>query len=104
MATTLCLQSLPLDILIMLPEFIHNIEDYINLASTCRALRVTMATALPRHILRLAAAQSKIFFRANPLFLIAATAKELGDWARRSEANEWQLILALSLKIYHGTG
>jgi hypothetical protein len=76
----------------MLPEFIHNIEDYTNLASTCRILRVTMATAMPKQILRLAAASSKIFFRPDPLFLVAATAKELGNWARWGDANEWTLI------------
>lgn len=47
-----------------------------------------MDTATPNVILRLAAAQSKIFFRPSPHFLIIATARELGDWARRSDANE----------------
>lgn len=82
------LQSLPQDILVMLPEYIHNIEDYTNLSSTCRTLRNAMATATPNTILRLAAAQSKIFFRPDPLFLLVATARELGIWARKSDANE----------------
>jgi hypothetical protein len=92
MASTPSLQSLPRDILIMLPEFIHNIEDYTNLSSTCRLLRITMATAFPNQILRLAAAQSNIFLRPSPLFLLAATARELGNWARQSDENEWELV------------
>ncbi|KAL9062877.1 MAG: hypothetical protein Q9157_008568 [Trypethelium eluteriae] len=50
-----------------------------------------MGTATPKTILRLAAAQSKIFFRPSPHFLVAATARELGHWARRSAANEQDL-------------
>jgi hypothetical protein len=82
------LQSLPRDILIMLPDYMHNIEDYTNLSSTCRVLKSCMATTTPNNILKLAAAQSGIFFRPSPLFLLMATAKELGNWARISDANE----------------
>ena len=82
------LLSLPPDILILLPEHLHNIEDYTNLSSTCKTLRECMKTATPNTILRLAAAQSTTFFRPSPLFLAAATAKQLGNWARQSEANE----------------
>ena len=95
MSSALCLQSLPPDILAMLPEYLYNIEDYTNLSSTCRIMRVTMATATPRQILRLAAASSKVFFRPDPLFLVAATARELGNWVRSSGDNEWEFILAL---------
>jgi hypothetical protein len=94
MSSAPSLQSLPPDILAMLPEFLHNIEDYTNLSSTCRIMRVTMATATPRQILRLAAAQSKVFFRPDPLFLVAATARELGNWARLDWDNELELILS----------
>ncbi|CZT15076.1 uncharacterized protein RCC_12098 [Ramularia collo-cygni] len=82
------LENLPRDILIMLPEYIHNIEDYTNLSSTCRILRSCMTAATPKDILRLAAAQKDVFFRPSPLFLVMATAKELGNWARISDANE----------------
>ncbi|TKA21849.1 hypothetical protein B0A50_08518 [Salinomyces thailandicus] len=90
------LQALPNDILIiLLPEYLHNIEDLVNLASTCTALRDSMATASPSTILRLAAAQTRTFFRPSPHFLVAATARELGHWARRSEANEAELLVRL---------
>lgn len=81
-------QDLPKDILVLLPDFLHNIEDYTNLSSTCRKLRDAMQTALPNTILRLADAQTTVFFRPSPHFLAAATARELGDWARKSDANE----------------
>ncbi|KAI5364603.1 hypothetical protein Slin15195_G041410 [Septoria linicola] len=82
------LLSLPKDILVMLPEYVHNIEDYTNISSTCRTLRECMATATSNTILRLAAAQSNIFFRPSPYFLVTAVARELGNWARQSEENE----------------
>ncbi|PSK42173.1 hypothetical protein B9Z65_4087 [Elsinoe australis] len=82
------LAYLPREILITLPDFIHNIEDFTNLSSTCRTLRDCLTTASPRTILRLASAQSRIFFRPSPHFLVAATARELGLWARQSPSNE----------------
>lgn len=85
------LLSLPRDILITLPLYLHNIEDYVNLSSTCRTMRDCMATATPNAILRLAAAQTAVFFRPSPLFLVAATARELGNWARQNDSNEKEL-------------
>lgn len=89
------LLSLTRDILILLPEYIHNIEDYTNFSSTCRTLRDFMSTAQPNQILRLAAAQSSTFFRPSPHFLVTATARELGHWARESSANEAVLAARL---------
>lgn len=89
------LLSLPRDILILLPEHIHNIEDYTNLASTSRELRVCMNAATPKSVLRLAAARSRTFFRPSPHFLVAATARELGVWARQSDAHEQELASKL---------
>lgn len=83
--------SLPWDILISLPKYLCNIEDYTSLSSTCRTMRKCMATATPNTVLRLAAAQTKVFFRPSPFFLVAGTARELGDWARLNGANEKEL-------------
>jgi len=102
MSSAPCLQSLPRDILIMLPEFLHSIEDYTNLTSTCRIMRVMMATALPNQILRLAAASSKIFFRPDPLFLVAVTARELGNWVRFNGHNEWEFFHEMEKAIGGG--
>ncbi|KAI3325458.1 hypothetical protein HD806DRAFT_521052 [Xylariaceae sp. AK1471] len=93
--SALGLLSLPQDILILLPEYLHNIEDLMNTASTCRRLRACMATATPRVILRLAAAQTRVFFRPSPHFLATATARELGNWARHSAANETKLAVKM---------
>ncbi|RYP63948.1 hypothetical protein DL769_006826 [Monosporascus sp. CRB-8-3] len=89
------LLSLPRDVLVLLPNFLHNIEDYMNLSSTCRTLRQCMSAATPNAILRLAAAQSQVFFRPSPHFLVAATARQLGNWARESDANEQELCRKL---------
>lgn len=87
--------SLPDELLVQLGNYIHNIEDFINLCSTCRKLRNVTGSATPRTILRLAAAQSSTFFRPSPWFLVAATARELGHWARDHEDNERQLASTL---------
>ncbi|GAW21841.1 hypothetical protein ANO14919_113670 [Xylariales sp. No.14919] len=89
------LLSLPHDILFLLPEYLHNIEDFMNTASTCTRLRDCLASATPNVILRLAVAQTKVFFRPSPLFLATATARELGHWARQSDENEQKLALKL---------
>jgi hypothetical protein len=89
------LLSLPKDILILLPDYVKTIEDYMNVSSTCKTLRACMDTASPNTILRLAAAQSSTFFRPSPHFLVTATARELGHWARKSQANEDELATRL---------
>lgn len=90
------LLSLPRDILVLLPSFLHNIEDFANVSSTCRTLRECMGTATPHTILHLAAAQTRVFFRPSPHFLVAAIARELGNWARQSDANEAELACCMS--------
>jgi hypothetical protein len=87
----LFLLDIPKDILIALPDFLHDIEDYKNLISTCQTLRACLSRTPSNTILRLAAAASKIFFRPSPQFLVAALARELGAWARLSATNEEDL-------------
>jgi hypothetical protein len=89
------LLSLPRDILILLPDYVNNIEDSTNLFSTCKTLRACMDTASPNTILRLATAQSSTFLRPSPHFLVTATARELGHWARKSQADEDELATQL---------
>lgn len=87
--------SLSDDLLLQLADYLHNIEDFTSLCSTCKRLRQVMGSASPNTILRLAAAQSKVFFRPSPWFLAAATARELGHWARLSDENEKELVSAV---------
>jgi hypothetical protein len=89
------LVGLPKDILITLPEYLHDIEDYKNLSSTCETLRACCSVASPSTILRLAANSSRTFFRPSPHFLVAATARQLGDWARLTAENEQELAACL---------
>ena len=79
--------DLPMEILISLPEHLHNIEDFVNLSSTCRAFHNSMSAAPASSILRLAAASSRIFFRPSPHFLVAATARQLANWSSKSVEN-----------------
>lgn len=62
-------------------------------------MRLCMRSATPNRILRLAAAQSTTFFRPSPFFLVAATARQLGRWARKSDANEHELASKLESGI-----
>jgi len=88
------LLSLSADILLSLPFYLRDIEDFISLAATCRLLHELSLHASPRTILHLAAAASRIFFRPDPHFLIAATARQVGEWAFLSSNNTTELRLA----------
>ena len=79
--------DLPNELLMMLPEHLHNIEDFMNASSSCRQLRDAFAKTTPNIILQLAAAQSRVFFRPDPYFLVAATARQVGEWGLQSAAN-----------------
>ncbi|KZT67862.1 hypothetical protein DAEQUDRAFT_712769 [Daedalea quercina L-15889] len=87
------LLALPGDILLVLslPCYLRDIEDFTNLCTTCRLLHGLSTQTSPKTILRLAAAASRIFFRPDPHFLVAATARQLGEWASLSSANTAQL-------------
>ncbi|KAL8871678.1 MAG: hypothetical protein Q9198_007362 [Flavoplaca austrocitrina] len=97
---TSALLALPTDILVLLPYHIANLEDFKELSSTCRQFRAICHSVSPNLILRLAAASSRTFFRPDPYFLVAATAKQIGYWALQNEENAAQLRQALK----HGIG
>lgn len=81
------LTDLPNELLFMLPRYLHNIEDFMNASSSCRILRAVFADTKPNTILGLAAAQSRVFFRPDPYFLVAATASQVGKWGLQSAKN-----------------
>lgn len=91
--------SLSDDLLLDVADYVHNIEDYTNLCSTCRRLRDVGGRASPQTLLQLAVAQSSTFFRPSPHFLVAATARNLGQWARDNDDNERQLASTLERGI-----
>ena len=93
------LLHLPTELLMLIHSHLHNIEDFTNLSSTCRTLHEALLSTSPNTILRLAAAQSNIFFRPHPHFLVAATARQVSEWALRSETNYEELRNA-----FHGGG
>lgn len=88
------LLDLPMDILVLLPKHVHNIEDFMNASSSCTTLRDAFASAKPNTILRLAAASRRIFFRPDPHFLVAATVRQVSGWALESAENTETLRLA----------
>ena len=92
---TALLLSLPIDILVLLPHHLANLEDFKELSSTCRQFREICRSVSPNVILRFAAASSRVFFRPDPYFLVAATAKQIGYWALQNEDNAVRLHQAL---------
>jgi len=81
------LLDLPIELLALLPEFLNDIEGFTNASSSCRTLQNACAMASPNTILRLAGASSRVFFRPDPHFLIAATVRQISDWALLSSGN-----------------
>lgn len=81
------LKKLPPELLLSLPHYLSNIEDFTNAASSCRTLRSAFQTTQPNCILRLAASSSRVFFQPNPWFLVAATARQVGEWGLQSNEN-----------------
>lgn len=79
--------ELPTEILQLLPLFLRDIEDFMNLSSTCRHLREVLEGTSPNQILRLAAAADRTFFRPTPYFLVAATARQVSKWALEDPDN-----------------
>ncbi|KAI5780819.1 hypothetical protein EDC01DRAFT_256525 [Geopyxis carbonaria] len=85
------LLALPYELLLSLPRHLHNLEDHASLASTCRQLHTLCAATTPSTLLALAAASSRTHFRPSPHLLVAAVARDLGDWARRAPAHAARL-------------
>lgn len=92
--------QLPTELLLVLPQYLHNIEDFTNLSSSCRAFRQVCSDASPNTILRLAASSSRVFFRPDPHFLIAATVRQVSDWALLSNDNTEALRQAIQGGVY----
>lgn len=79
--------DLPQELLLIHPAHLANIEDFMNTASCCRLLRDVLSETRGNTILRLSAASSRVFFRPDPWFLIAATARQVGRWGLESQEN-----------------
>lgn len=97
---TMTITSLPLEILLLVPHHLLNIEDFFNLSSTCRTFHTICSITSPRAILRLAAASSRTFFRPDPHFLIAATVRQVSDWALLNSENTETLRHAMQEGVY----
>jgi len=94
------ISNLPIEILLLVPQHLHRLEDLVNLSSTCRKFYAACSTTSPRAILRLAAASSRTFFRPDPHFLIAATVRQVSDWALLNSENTETLHHAMQEGVY----
>ncbi|BFZ58919.1 hypothetical protein PYCC9005_005987 [Savitreella phatthalungensis] len=96
------LVDLPEELLLQLPAYLHGLEDFASLSSTCKSLRRALQGTSRHTILDLAATEARIFFRPSPHLLVAAIARELGDWARRNDENEAALVESCQQKGIDG--
>ncbi|KAL8642105.1 MAG: hypothetical protein Q9228_001163 [Teloschistes exilis] len=92
--------NLPPELLLLLLQHLHNIEDFMNLSSTCRQFRSVGLSTSGSTILRLAAASSRTFFRPDPHFLITATVRQVSDWALLNLQNRETLREAMREGVY----
>ncbi|KAL2063834.1 hypothetical protein VTL71DRAFT_4328 [Oculimacula yallundae] len=81
------LLDLPVELLSLIPLHLRDIEDLTYASSSCKILKNVFSATHPNQILRLAAASSRVFFRPDPHFLIAATVRQVSDWALQSTEN-----------------
>ncbi|KAJ7366686.1 hypothetical protein DFH08DRAFT_173123 [Mycena albidolilacea] len=91
------LDALPAELLLDLPHYLQSIEDLYSLFSTCRTLYHTCCctNASPKTIFRLAASSGRVFFRLHPHLLIAATLRQLADWAVEEADHRYLLEVAI---------
>ncbi|KAJ6627902.1 hypothetical protein B0H10DRAFT_1940868 [Mycena sp. CBHHK59/15] len=76
-------------------DYLHSIEDLHALFSTCRTLYRTCSNPDPKVVPRLAANSGRVFFRPHPHLLIAATARQVADWAVQSGTRRGALETAI---------
>ena len=81
------LTDLPPELLMQLPQHLRNIQVFVDASSSCPELHDAFALTSPNTILRLAGASARTFFRPDPHFLVAATARQVSDWALLSPEN-----------------
>ncbi|KAJ6466491.1 hypothetical protein C8R45DRAFT_1079695 [Mycena sanguinolenta] len=89
------LDTLPPELLFDLPQYLYTIEDLCSLFSTCRTLYRACSNPNPKIVLRLAADSGRIFFRPHPHLLLAATARQLADWAVEEDHHRYRLEVAI---------
>ncbi|KIK59165.1 hypothetical protein GYMLUDRAFT_60376 [Collybiopsis luxurians FD-317 M1] len=85
------LLDLPSEILCSLPLYFHNIQDLTEASSTCRTLYDAFSITSPNCILGLVAASTLTFAQPHPHFIIAATARQVSDWALGNRENTQRL-------------
>ena len=98
------LLDLPAELILHLASFLASIYDLHYLSCTNKRLQRQLSAVIPNTILRLAVSSGSDFFWpitdapcSAPYPLIAATARQLSDWANRSTQNAEELRTA-----FHG--
>ncbi|KAL3422858.1 hypothetical protein PVAG01_04605 [Phlyctema vagabunda] len=74
--------QLPVVIMVQFPIYLRDIKDLINLSASCSYLHELYKSTAPNTIYQLAAASPSLFYQQpSPHFLVAAVARQVGEWA-----------------------
>ena len=81
------LTELPTDILVLLPSFLHSIDDLYSVISTCRTLQSVCYDENVKLRPELNRRDGQYLLQPHPHLLIAGTARQVGDWAVQTPEN-----------------
>jgi len=87
--------ELPSELILLLPPFLHSIDDLYSLLQTCRTLYQHYAdsrVALPPIF---AKRDGQRVLPPHPHLLLSGTARQIADWAVESKANRHELLQTL---------
>ncbi|RAL63900.1 hypothetical protein DID88_003088 [Monilinia fructigena] len=93
-----------IDILLILPQYLESIEDFIHLSSSCRTLRDLYSENAPSSglLFDLAAFSSLKVFDPMPYLLIAGVARQVGNWAIETPENRVEFHNSFKTKGING--
>ena len=89
------LLDLPTELIAILPNYLHSLDDHYLLLRTCRTLYMTCANSNAKLAPDFAKKYGQPLLRPHPHLLLAGTARQIGDWAVQSEQNREELLKAI---------
>lgn len=80
--------DLPNELVFLIHNHLQDIEDLLNLASTCRHFRNSPAKTPPQIVFRLLVGSARLgCWSPHPDYLVSGVASQIGRWAMQSDGN-----------------
>lgn len=89
------LLSLPPELNILIPNYLHSLDDLYSLIRTCRTFYKTCASSSAQLAPDFAEKYGQPLLPPHPHLLLTGTARQIGDWAVRNEDNRRGLSEAI---------